>query len=107
MTDAPELPEILPVERSPMLWSLVTGTTPRAVTILGWTVYAGLMVLLAGQAFLPIVPQDEGELLAYPWLMTRGFVLYRDIWAMYPPATYLALAGLMKVGSLDLLLNVA
>lgn len=57
-----------------------------------------MMVLLAGQVFLPVVPQDEGQLLAYPWFMAHGLMLYRDIWNMYPPATYIILAVLMKAG---------
>jgi hypothetical protein len=98
LTHSPAYDAAIPEQRSSILWSLAAGTTPRAVTTLGWILYAALIILLAGQVFLPVVPQDEGELLAYSWLMTRGLVLYRDIWSMYPPATYLALAGLIKVG---------
>lgn len=68
------------------------------ITVTGWLVYGLFMVLLAGQVFLPVVPQDEGQLLAYPWFMAHGLMLYRDIWNMYPPGTYLMLAALMKVG---------
>lgn len=89
-TDATSHPSIL--------WSLATGTTPRTITAAGWLTYAVLMILLAGQIFLPVVAQDEGQLLAYPWFMAHGLMLYRDIWAMYPPGTYIVLAALMKVG---------
>lgn len=81
-----------------VLWSLATGVTPVPITVAGWLVYGLFMVLLAGQVFLPVVPQDEGQLLAYPWFMAHGLMLYRDIWNMYPPSTYLILAALMKAG---------
>lgn len=70
----------------------------RLTVILGVLVVAGLLAVAAGQLFLGVMPQDEGELLVYPALIAAGKMPYRDIWMMYPPGTYFLLAGLLKVG---------
>lgn len=57
-----------------------------------------LTIIYIGQAFMSVIPQDEGELFTYSWLMVHGAVPYRDIWMMYPPSTYIFIAALMKVG---------
>jgi hypothetical protein len=57
-----------------------------------------LAVAAIGQCYVGVIPQDEGELLTYPWLIARGVAPYTHIWMMYPPTTYVALAGLYKLG---------
>jgi hypothetical protein len=64
----------------------------------GWLVLAIAMLLALSQLSGVVIPEDEGMLLTYPWLMARGSMLYRDIWTTYPPATFFALAGLAKLG---------
>lgn len=75
------------------------GRCSRSVTVAGWSIYALMLALLAGQVFLPVDPQDEGQWLTYPWLIAHGRMPYRDVWMTYPPATYLMLALLMKAGT--------
>jgi hypothetical protein len=77
---------------------LVTGRTSPLVTTLGWLFFALVLVLLLGQFWQGVNPQDEGEMLTYPWLVASGRALYLDIWTMYPPAPILILAALLKVG---------
>lgn len=76
---------------------LAGGTSTRA-TWLGLALSSLLLVFAAGQIFADVAAQNEGELLAYPWLMLQGYVPYRDIWMMFPPGTFVLLAALTKVG---------
>jgi len=77
---------------------LATGSCSTATTVFGWILFAGMLVVALGLCFNGVIAQDEGELLVYPSLLLRGAKPYVDVWMMYPPSTYLALAGLMKIG---------
>src|SRR5947209_1329856 len=63
-----------------------------------WFVLGFAVLLSLSQLSGEVIPEDEGMLLTYPWLIARGAVLYRDIWTTYPPATFFLLAGLAKLG---------
>lgn len=66
---------------------------------LGWVLFGVMVVAAVGLSFAPVTEwQDEGVLLAYPWLMAQGKMVYRDFWTLYPPGIYLVLAGLIKAG---------
>jgi hypothetical protein len=81
-----------------LTFQLVTGRTSPLVTTIGWLFFALVLVFLCGQFWQGVNPQDEGEMLTYPWLVASGRTLYRDIWTMYPPAPFLILAALFKLG---------
>jgi hypothetical protein len=68
------------------------------VNVAGWSLLIAGLVLLCGQLVKPVDPQDEGQLLTYPWLIAHGWMPYRDMWMSYPPGIYLLLAGFLKAG---------
>lgn len=74
------------------------GDTPTIVTGIGWAFFGLLVVLMIGQLFKGVDPQDEGQFLTYPWLIAHGYMPYRDVWMSYPPAVYCMLAVLFKLG---------
>jgi hypothetical protein len=82
----------------PLVARLTTGHTSAALTCIGWALFAVLALVGIGQLFIGVDPQDEGQLLTYPWLVAHGIMPYRHIWMSYPPGTYLVLAALMKLG---------
>ncbi len=82
----------------PLILRLTIGQVAPAMNRLGWVLFGVMLVIGFGQCFMQVTPQDEGELLVYPWLIAHGSMPYRDIWMMYPPSTYLILAALFKAG---------
>src|SRR5918912_1540310 len=86
--------------------ALTMGFSSRALNGLGWMLFLGTALAVDGsQAFAPVSAQDEGQLLTYPWLIAQGSVPYRDIWMSYPPAVFMVLALLFKLGWSGLLLE--
>jgi len=82
----------------PLVVRLTTGRTSAALTCAGWALFALLALVGIGQLFIGVDPQDEGQLLTYPWLIAHGIMPYQHIWMSYPPGTYLVLAALLKLG---------
>ncbi len=85
-------------DSTPLIMRLCAGRTSGPVTVFGWALFALGLILLGGQFWGGINPQDEGEMIVYPWLIARGWAPYTHIWTMYPPASFLLLAGLAKIG---------
>ncbi|MGI8825479.1 MAG: hypothetical protein ACR2JC_07525 [Chloroflexota bacterium] len=58
----------VPVSHSdvPLSTRLLTGRTSLVVQVLGWLVLAAMFCVVMGLCWLPVVPQDEDELLVYP-----------------------------------------
>ncbi|WP_157994648.1 ArnT family glycosyltransferase [Peristeroidobacter agariperforans] len=76
--------------------AVVDSTRTRHLwTLLLICVAAGLS--LGPLQFQTISPQDEGILLLYPDLILQGYVPYRDFSAIYPPGTFLLLAGAFQL----------
>jgi hypothetical protein len=92
-------PSAISVTQHPSLMRGFFGVPKTALgRVTAWLVLAFAIVLALSQLSGVVIPEDEGMLLTYPWLMSRGAVLYRDIWTTYPPATFFVLAGLAKLG---------
>ncbi|HEX6508463.1 MAG TPA: hypothetical protein VF221_12600, partial [Chloroflexota bacterium] len=77
---------------------LAAGRSTGAAWALGWLALGVGVVLITGQIFQGINPQDEGEMITYPWLIAQGHMPYVDFWTMYPPSTFVILAALFKAG---------
>jgi hypothetical protein len=90
ITGEPEVPSIA--------LRLATGQVSGRTSLIGWAAFALGVVLLCGQFWQGINPQDEGEMLTYPWLISQGRVPYAHLWIMYPPGSFVVLAGLFKIG---------
>jgi len=85
---------------------LATGVQPAMLNIGGWVVGALIaFAIFKIELMSPVSAGDEGLLLTYPWLMTRGVMPYHGFWASYPPMIYILLATLFKVTGPSLLIE--
>lgn len=83
----------------PLVLRLTAGDVSGPGQWAGWCLFALLgCVATAGLVTMGVMPQDEGELLTYPWLFAHGSLPYRDFFVQYPPSTFVLLAALVKMG---------